>query len=274
LIMASVLPLFQNRCYLLATTFARNVHVARCLLTDINFHKIRTKELRNIHFSNRKLAAIAKMPGDKKLETADELWDLYNDMERLKSYKYTQPIVSECGINNEKFHMELPYEEIKKIVENCRDTFMAAVPEDERKSLRWEHVGSTSIKGMPGAMMPDALLIIPEFPPSKGIIQAFLDCGYYFSSASHLDVRDLWWFLVFTEGLLKDHKLTVHVVTEDNPAANILLDTRDMCRNEEWAFNDYKQAKVDAAKGSWMEYKQGKGSNSKLLTMLKEKYKM
>ena len=74
-------------------------------------------------------------------------------------------------------------------------------------------------------------------------------------------------------GLLKDHKLTVHVVTEDNAAANILLDTRNMCRTEEWAFNDYKDAKVAAAKGSWMEYKAGKGANSKLLTMLKEKYK-
>merc|ERR1712106_88729 len=111
---------------------------------------------------------------------------------------------------------------------------------------------------MPGTKMPDALLIVPEFPPSKGVIQAFLDCGYYFSSSSSLDVRDLWWFLLFTEGILKDHKLTVHVVTEDNPAGKMLLDTRDMCRSEEWAFNDYKK---------------GKGANSKLLAMLREKYK-
>ena len=32
-------------------------------------------------------------------------------------------------------------------------------------------VGSTSIEGMPGTKFPDALLIIPEFPPSKPIIQ-------------------------------------------------------------------------------------------------------
>ena len=71
----------------------------------------------------------------------------------------------------------------------------------ERKDLRWEHVGSTSIEGMPGSLMPDALLIIPEFPPSKAVIQAFLDSGYYFSSSAfHLDVRDLWWFFVFTDG--------------------------------------------------------------------------
>jgi hypothetical protein len=44
---------------------------------------------------------------------------------------------------------------------------------------------------LPGAMMPDALV----FPPSKGVIQAFLDSGYYFSSSS-----DLWWFLIFQDG--------------------------------------------------------------------------
>ena len=66
----------------------------------------------------------------------------------------------------------------------------------------------------------------------------------------------------------------MHVVTKENPAANILLDTRNMCTNEEWAFNDYKEAKIAAAsQGGFKDYKQGKGSNSKLLAMLKEKYK-
>ena len=53
------------------------------------------------------------MPGDAKLETADELVELYSNPERLKAYKYTQPIVSTKAINNKKFHMELPYQEIK-----------------------------------------------------------------------------------------------------------------------------------------------------------------
>jgi len=214
------------------------------------------------------------MPGDAKLETADELLEVYNNPEKLKAYKYTQPIVSTKGINNEKFHMDLPYQEIKSIVEKCGADLMNAVPPEERAGLRWEHVGSTSIEGMPGAMMPDALLILPSFPPTKGVIQALLDCGYYYSSCSHLDPQDLWWFLVFTSGLLEDHKLTVHVCTENCTAAKILLECRDMCRSEEWAFEDYKQAKVEASKGTWGEYKSGKGSNSKLLTMLREKHGM
>merc|ERR1711962_1511069 len=143
----------------------------------------------------------SKMPGDAKLETADELVELYSNPEKLKAYKYTQPIVSTKGINNEKFHMELPYQEIKSIVEKCGADLFGAIPLEERAGLRWEHVGSTSIEGMPGAMMPDALLILPSFPPSKAVVQALLDCGYYFSSCSHLDPQDLWWFLVFTSGL-------------------------------------------------------------------------
>ena len=240
------------------------------------------------------------MGGDQKLTSAEELHALFSDPARLQTYRYTQPVVSDCGIDNEKFHLELPYDAIKAKVEECRDTFLAAVPEQERAGLVWEHVGSTSIRGMPGTMMPDSLLIgqqsisimnelyplhdisitfcfpVPEFPPSRPVIQALLDCGYYFSSAAALDPRDLWWMLVFTEGFLKDHKLVLHVVTADNVAAKILRDTRDMCNSEEWAFNDYKEAKMSAYKdadGEFKDYKQGKGKTSKLLTMLREKYK-
>lgn len=216
------------------------------------------------------------MSENKKLETAEELHSLFSDLERLKNYKYTQPVVSDCGIDNEKFHLDLPYDEIKAIVESCRDKFLAAIPESERAGIQWEHVGSTSIKGMPGTMMPDALIITPEFPPSKAVIQALLDCGYYFSSSAALDQKDLWWMKVFTDGLLKDHKLVVHIVTEDNVAAKILRATRDMCNSEEWAFNDYKEAKMSAYKdsdGQFKNYKMGKGKQSKLLAMLREKYK-
>eukprot|EP00088_Acartia_fossae_P024643 TRINITY_DN25555_c0_g1_i2.p1 TRINITY_DN25555_c0_g1~~TRINITY_DN25555_c0_g1_i2.p1 ORF type:complete len:218 (-),score=68.54 TRINITY_DN25555_c0_g1_i2:156-809(-) len=216
---------------------------------------------------------MAKSP---KLETAQELYDLFADEEKLKAYSYTQPVDTPEGFNNETFYLDLPYEEIKAIVEQKRDELMAKIPEEERPTLVWEHVGSTSIKGMPGTKFPDALLILPSFPPSKNVIQAFLDCGYYFSQSSHLDTRDLWFFFVFTEGILKYHKLTVHVTLEDNKAGKILRATRDMCRSEQWAFDDYKNAKVEAARaieaGGFMDYKKGKGSNSKLLQMLREKY--
>ena len=50
----------------------------------------------------------------------------------------------------------------------------------------------------------------------------------------------------------------------------------DMCNPEEWAFNEYKEAKMSAYKsadGEFKNYKQRKGKTSKLLTMLRDKYK-
>ena len=47
-----------------------------------------------------------------------------------------------------------------------------------------------------------------------------------------------------------------------------------MCRNEEWAFEDYKAAKIEASKAAdFIGYKMGKGKNSKLLEMLRNKHK-
>ena len=150
-----------------------------------------------------------------------------------------------------------------------------------------------SIPGMPGTKMPDALLLIPEFPPSCAVISALLKSGYYFGSLAPLDTKDLWWFKNITDGttsdicrdrmlhcinclgFLKDYKLVVHCVTEDNVGGKILLETKDMCRTEEWAFNDYKEAKMSAYKGAdgqFLKYKMGKGMNSKLLAMLREKH--
>ena len=113
------------------------------------------------------------MGGDQKLTSAEELHALFSDPARLQTYRYTQPVVSDCGIDNEKFHLELPYDAIRAKVEECRDAFLAAVPEQERSGLVWEHVGSTSIRGMPGTMMPDSLLIGQKFNnglyPYRGI---------------------------------------------------------------------------------------------------------
>ena len=77
-------------------------------------------------------AAARRMGGDQKLTSAEELHALFSDPARLQTYRYTQPVVSDCGIDNEKFHLELPYDAIKAKVEECRDTFLAAVPEHAR----------------------------------------------------------------------------------------------------------------------------------------------
>ena len=51
------------------------------------------------------------MSTEEKLTSADELVELYNDIERLRKYKYFQPVTTTT--NNEGFYMDLPYERIK-----------------------------------------------------------------------------------------------------------------------------------------------------------------
>ena len=56
------------------------------------------------------------------------------------------------------------------------------------------------LKDMPGTKNPDALLIVPEFPPPRPVIQALLNCGYYFGSIAPMDSADLWWFKNIKDG--------------------------------------------------------------------------
>jgi hypothetical protein len=47
------------------------------------------------------------------------------------------------------------------------------------------------LQGMPGTKFPDALLLVPRFPPNREVIQAFLDCGYYFRYAVIIQINSL-----------------------------------------------------------------------------------
>ena len=55
--------------------------------------------------------AMFKAENDKKLESPDELFDLFNDYERLKTYKYDEPTGG--SVDMHEFHLELPYNDIK-----------------------------------------------------------------------------------------------------------------------------------------------------------------
>jgi hypothetical protein len=47
------------------------------------------------------------------------------------------------------------------------------------------------LQGMPGTKFPDALLLVPRFPPNRVVIQAFLDCGYYFRYAAIIQINSI-----------------------------------------------------------------------------------
>ena len=53
-----------------------------------------------------------KVELDKKLESAEELFELFNDFEKLKNYKYAEPVIG-SNINPEEFHLELPFKDIR-----------------------------------------------------------------------------------------------------------------------------------------------------------------
>ena len=55
-------------------------------------------------------------------------------------------------------------------------------------------------QGMPGTKNPDALLLVPQFPPPIPVIRALLDCGYYFGSIAPMGNADLWWMKNIQEG--------------------------------------------------------------------------
>ena len=59
----------------------------------------------------RETMAMFKTENDKKLESPDELFDLFNDYERLKTYKYDEPTGG--SVDMHEFHLELPYNDIK-----------------------------------------------------------------------------------------------------------------------------------------------------------------
>ena len=53
-----------------------------------------------------------KVELDKKLESAEELFELFNNFEKLKNYKYAEPVIGST-INPEEFHLELPFKDIR-----------------------------------------------------------------------------------------------------------------------------------------------------------------
>ena len=73
--------------------------------------KVRAKQFCQLTLPLRFSSFSDRMSTEKKLESPEELLSLYNDLERLRKYKYFQRVVT--TINNEGFYMDLPYEEIK-----------------------------------------------------------------------------------------------------------------------------------------------------------------
>merc|ERR1711874_902645 len=134
------------------------------------------------------------------------------------------------------------------------------------------------IPGMPGTANPDVLIVTKTALPSLDLLQSLLDNGYYLSGCSPIDEDDFWfWKRITDPGLVNNGLMTLHVVNENCKAGLLLLTMRDKCRSEEWAFEDYKSAKIGAnesAEGNFLKYKMTKGKKSKLLQQLRAQFDM
>jgi len=210
----------------------------------------------------------------------DELFAIISDKEKLKAYqnedfgKLRQSMASKPV----DFIENLPYEEIRSFVEERKDDIFSKLDENERRKTKWEHIGSTSIRGMPGTKNPDACLIIENFPPSKEILKALQDSSFHFvGRAAHMsDDHDLWFLRMNSEeGFLKGTIMAIHLVDEGSTSAKILLDVRDTCNTDKQAFDEYKENKLNAAKESQgiFDYKRKKAEAS-FITKIRAKYSL
>merc|ERR1711962_1704433 len=98
--------------------------------------------------------------------------------------------------------------------------------------------------------MADAALICNSFPPSREVVSALLTSGWKFIFVSAFDLNTFWFTKPMVEEPLKGELLLLNVLSKDNKMSELLIKTRDRCINDSSAFEEYKSAKVEAAKGS------------------------
>ncbi|KAL5251747.1 hypothetical protein ACHWQZ_G014790 [Mnemiopsis leidyi] len=211
--------------------------------------------------------------------TADQLYDMILHPETLKSYPGFK-LALEMGIaNNMAFYHDLPYEEIKQFVGEEKEAIFRNIPAEivADNEVTWEHVGSTSIKGMPGTLFPDSLILYKKYPPPREVFEALMSSGFVFIGAGPLDPADLWFLKkISREGSRLDSQIyKIHLTPCTLGASQLLIETRDRCNNNPADFEDYKNAKVAAAvhlqDNNVMGYK-GAKCQSKLLKELSQKY--
>ena len=81
--------------------------------------------------------------------TNDQLYEMILDPEKLKSYRQLNKVISGLGGEMEFIH-DMPYDEIKKFIGEEKEAIFSNISAEviSDNSVTWEHVGSTSIKGL------------------------------------------------------------------------------------------------------------------------------
>jgi len=194
--------------------------------------------------------------------TADDLIRLFNDPngEELRQYdiKKAAKANSFFGKTLDLFCMEPPFDAIKAFMDNVQQEIFQNFDGDASERPRFEHVGSTSIKGMPGTLCPDAMVIEKAFPPSASTIRAIMAAGFKFGSVAPQGQNDYCFFrMIPADDVGGERYMVLHLVDEANPTGRVIRRLRDACNNDPGAFEEYKASKLAArgVAGSAIDYK-------------------
>ena len=80
----------------------------------------------------------------------DQLYDMCLHPEKLKTYPGFKRALEMGMADNMAFYHDLPYDEIKKFIGEEKEAIFSNIPSEvvSNSNVTWEHVGSTSIKGL------------------------------------------------------------------------------------------------------------------------------
>jgi len=190
--------------------------------------------------------------------TADDLVRIFNDPKgELLNYRFDMKVMPDAPAAK-SFVMDVPYDAIKAMVNDVEKQFWANFDSEAPKPA-FEHAGSTSIKGMPGSVSPDVLVIEEKFPPSASTVKAIVACGFKFKSIAPHGNNDYFFMKsIPADDIGPDRMFAIHLIEKTDPTGRVILRLRDACNNDPAAFEEYKASKIAASKGTSLEYKIGK----------------
>ena len=161
------------------------------------------------------------------------------------------------------FMVDIDYDEVKKAVEKETE-FLKSTFGDQ--FVKVEHVGSTSIKGMPGTILPDLIVYLESFPPTNESMAKLVKNGYKFRgipfhSKSGEDVM----FVRETKEPISKNDFShfvLHIVPKHSVELNPMIKFRDLANSNPAIHEDYKRMKLDKYNNpeinNFFEYKRHK----------------
>ena len=164
------------------------------------------------------------------------------DERQFTSEQYLEKVtIGERKPRNSKIHLE-PYNprwpaEFKLLAERVRQAL-------GEKILLLEHVGSTSVEGLPAKPIIDMLLLVLDSTDENAYVPALEQHGFF------LRIREPEWY---EHRLLKsnDIKANLHVFSKGCEEVERMLSFRDWLRSNENDRKLYEQRKRELAARTW-----------------------